>query len=314
MPSIKAKDRVSLCLFTFSDGRRCRTPRIATHPHFCLYHAQKEAQCLATQKLSNELAYFFSGSYLAACDLSTALSRIIPAVIRGDVKPKTARTVAYLAQTLLQSIRVSQHEFINAYSPDSWRGAVRDSVKSDRDYLFPPKPAPKPAPPASLQPQTPPHPAPVAHPACPEEARRVRGEASSPASRIPTQGSPTATPAPSPAPPRAPQTPAAPPQASTLKASTLKNCHSERSEEPAFPHPAANRSQTTSTVVPVTSQTQLVPATQPAPSAPPPQPNNPPKATPQTPQQYFDPKTGGLHFDHNYRLTIDGKPWDGQPL
>jgi hypothetical protein len=53
MPSLSKKDRVSLCLFTFSDGRRCRTPRLSTHPHFCLYHSQKEAQSLATQKLSN---------------------------------------------------------------------------------------------------------------------------------------------------------------------------------------------------------------------------------------------------------------------
>ncbi len=299
MPSLSKKDRISLCLFTFSDGRRCRTPRLSTHPHFCHYHAQKEAQSLATQKLSNELAYFFSGSYLAACDLSTALSRIIPAVIRGDVKPKTARTVAYLAQTLLQSIRVSQHEFINAYSTDFWRGAVRDSVKSDRDYLFPPKPAPKPAPPST----PPPNPT-VSSPSTP------------PISTVATSPTPpTATPAPSPAPPRAPQTPAAPPQASTLRASTPKNCHSERSEEPAFPRPEANRSQSTSAPAPATSQAQPIPAPQPAPPAAPPlQPNNPPKATPQTPQQYFDPKTGGLHFDHNYRLTIDGKPWDGQPL
>jgi hypothetical protein len=27
MPSLSAKDRVSLCQFTFADGRRCRTPR-----------------------------------------------------------------------------------------------------------------------------------------------------------------------------------------------------------------------------------------------------------------------------------------------
>jgi hypothetical protein len=283
MPSLSKKDRVSLCLFTFSDGRRCRTPRIASHPHFCLYHSQKEAQILATQKLSNELAYFFSGSYLAACDLSTALSRIIPAVIRGDVKPKTARTVAYLAQTLLQSIRVSQHEYVNAYSPDAWRTAVRDSVKSDRDYLFPPKPAPAPPPaPPSAPPPNPTVPSPT----------------------NPAIATVAASPVPSPAPPRAPQTPAPPPQASTLKASTLKNCHSERSEEPAFPHPAANLSQTTSTSAPATSQAQPAP-----PAAPPPQPTNSPKATPQTPQQTFDPKTGALHFDHNYRLTIDGKPW-----
>jgi len=26
MSSLSAKDRVSLCSFTFSDGRRCRTP------------------------------------------------------------------------------------------------------------------------------------------------------------------------------------------------------------------------------------------------------------------------------------------------
>ena len=215
MSSRNTKGHASLCLFTFSDGRRCRTPRITTHPHFCLYHAQKEAQSLATQKLSNELAYFFSGSYLAACDLSTALSRIIPAVIRGDVKPKTARTVAYLAQTLLQSIRVSQHEYINAYGTDFWRGAVQDSVKSDRDYLFPPKPAPKPAPPSAPPPN-----ATVPSPPTP------------PISTVATSLTPpTVTPAPSPAPPRAPQTPARPPQASTPK-----NCHSEHSqEEPAFP-------------------------------------------------------------------------------
>jgi hypothetical protein len=189
MSSLSKKARVSLCSFTFSDGRRCRTPRIATHPHFCLYHAQKEAQTLATQKLSQELTYFFSGSYLTACDLSTALSRILPAVIRGDVKPKTARTITYLAQTLLQSIRISQHEFINAYSTDTWRNAVCDSVKSDRDYLFPPKPAPAPKP---ARPSVPPPNPTVSSPSNPA----ITTAATAPAS--------------SPAPPRAPQTPAAP--------------------------------------------------------------------------------------------------------
>jgi len=58
---------------------------------------------------------FFSGDYLSACDLSTALGRLIPAVLRGDVKPGTARTVAYLAQTLLQTIHISEQEYINAF-------------------------------------------------------------------------------------------------------------------------------------------------------------------------------------------------------
>jgi len=32
MSSLSPKDRVSLCLFTFEDGRRCRTPRTGNHP------------------------------------------------------------------------------------------------------------------------------------------------------------------------------------------------------------------------------------------------------------------------------------------
>ncbi len=115
MSSLSPKDRVSLCRFTFADGRRCRTPHSSSHPHFCFYHAQKEARAQAADKLGKDLAYFFSGDYLSACDLSTALARLIPAVVRGEVKPKTASTVAYLFQTLLQTIRISQHEYCEAF-------------------------------------------------------------------------------------------------------------------------------------------------------------------------------------------------------
>jgi hypothetical protein len=137
MPSLTAKDRVFLCLFSFTDGRRCRTPRTGNHPHFCFYHAQKETRARAAETLGKDLAYFFSGDYLSACDLSTALSRLIPAVIRGDIKPRLARTVAYMFQTQLQAIRLSQHEYINAFGTDGWRKAVRTSVNVNFDYRFP---------------------------------------------------------------------------------------------------------------------------------------------------------------------------------
>jgi hypothetical protein len=168
MSSLTAKDRVSLCLFTFTDGRRCRTPRTVNHPHFCFYHAQKEARSQAAEKLAEDLAYFFSGDYLSACDLSTALSRLIPAVIRGDIKPRLARTVAYMIQSLIQTIHLSQDEYINAFSTDGWREAVRDSVNANGDYLYPPAPKPKPSAPPST-PQTPAQP-PVPVPASPHAA------------------------------------------------------------------------------------------------------------------------------------------------
>jgi len=136
-------DRVSLCTFTFSDGRRCRSLRNDRHSHFCFEHAQKEARARAAQNLGKDLDYFFSGDYLSACDLSTALARLIPAVIRGEVKPRAARTVACLAQTLMQAIHISQHEYINAFGTDGWRKSIRNSVDSNHDYRFTPNaPAP----------------------------------------------------------------------------------------------------------------------------------------------------------------------------
>src|SRR5713101_2778060 len=280
MSSLSPKDRVSLCSFTFSDGRQCRTPRAAKHPRFCFYHAQKEARVRAAQKLGKDLAYFFSGDYLSACDLSTALARLIPAVVRGDVKPKTAHTVAYLVQTLMQAIHISQHEYINAFGRDGWRESVRNSVKSNYDYLFPPDPEPEKSEP--LQPQPQPAQTPVnghsslatSHSFTPSEAEGPLPHAPQPApsphaslpptsaefvqqvvARLQTGGAQAPQPAPasSPTSAQAPQTPASP---------SHPVCHPERSEGS---HP--------------------IPPTQPARSVmPAAQPDKPPRTDPPTPQ------------------------------
>jgi hypothetical protein len=208
MSSLSPKDRVSSCMFSFADGRRCRTPRAAKNPRFCFYHAQKEARARNAQKLGKDLTYFFSGNYLSACDLSTALGRLIPAVIRGDVKPRTARTVAYMAQTLLQAIHLSKHEYINAFGYDAWRQSISNSVNSNHDYLFPPAPTseqPAPAPEQSASPQ--PQPRPAQTPVnC--HSKRSEGSEESAFSPSPAHPKPQPAPATQPAPP--PHTPLPP--------------------------------------------------------------------------------------------------------
>jgi hypothetical protein len=134
-----SKERSSLCSFSFADGRRCRTPRCSAHPHLCAFHARKEAQALAAQQVGRDISSYLSGSYLSACDLSVALGRVFSAVAQGQVKPKTAATLAYLGQTLVQSIHLAQDEYINAFNTDSWRRAIRSS-------FAPPAPAIKPGP------------------------------------------------------------------------------------------------------------------------------------------------------------------------
>ena len=331
MSSLSSKDRVSLCSFTFSDGRRCRTPRTRNNTRFCPYHAQKEARARAAQKLGKDLDYFFSGDYLSACDLSTALARLIPAVIRGDVKPRTARTVAYMAQTLLQAIHISQHEYSYAFGDDGWRKAVRNSVNSNHDYLFPPDPEPE-------------------QPALSALRTNLRSESPQP------QPQPASQPA---------ETPVnyhferaeTPVNCHLERAETSVNCHSERSEEPAFSasrpghsplvtlhlplpqaegsspfppaelpeHLARNPVRTVAASLDPVAHTapnypvchpersegsHPLPATQSAPSVvPPAHPDNPPRTGPPTPRPAPNRDPHALHFDHSYRLRIDGKPF-----
>jgi len=191
MSTLSPKDRVSLCKFAFADGRRCRTPRTRNHPHFCFDHAQKEARARTAEELGNDLAYFFSGGYVSACDLSIALARILPAVVRGDLKPRTGHTVAYLAQTLMQAIHLSKHEYINAFGTDAWRNSVRNSVDGNYDYRFP-KPAPQPSP------QSPPAQTP------PVVAGLQTGQGQTPQTSEDPQPTPPQSPAPSPRTPMPP--------------------------------------------------------------------------------------------------------------
>ncbi len=303
MSSLSPKDRVSLCLFSFTDGRRCRTPRTGNHPHLCFYHAQKEARAQATEELGKDLAYFFSGDYLSACDLSTALSRLIPAVVRGDIKPRLARTVAYMVQTLIQTIHLSQDEYINAFGTDGWRKAVRHSVNSNHDYLFPPDPEPEqPAPPAAPQPQTqqpaqaPPQSRIAVHvPASSSVAARLQPATSAPATpQPPSADRPSAANSEAALSVARELFPSRPSSTSAQSAPLAEACHPERSEGPRL-NPAAS----------TTDETR--PASAPAPSA---QPNNAPPPAPPPPQPRpttpnHDPYT--VRYDDSYRLRIDGK-------
>jgi hypothetical protein len=172
------KDRSGLCAFTFADGRQCRTPRYSRHLHYCYFHAQKEAESLAAQQVGQDISRFLPTKLLTACDLGLALSRTFCAVARGDIKPKVASTLGYLAQTMLQSIPIAQHEYCEALGTDYWRGAIRSSFKVPSQE---PSPTPQPAPQArplaprsgglqagpAPQPEHPgqPQPQPAAHPA-----------------------------------------------------------------------------------------------------------------------------------------------------
>src|SRR6266478_7553515 len=135
MSTNRSKDRSSLCSFMFVDGRHCRIPRQLGHPYLCAFHARKDAQALAGEAAGKDIAYHLSGSFVSACDLSSALGRLFSAVAQGQVKPKTASTLAYLAQSLVQTLPLAQEEYIQAYDTDTWRDTIRTSHEQSADHF-----------------------------------------------------------------------------------------------------------------------------------------------------------------------------------
>jgi hypothetical protein len=117
--------RALVCSFAYANGHHCRLPRKTSHPFLCTYHARKEAQAEAADQVGRDLATRFSANYLSGSDLSSALAHMMSAVAQGHLKPRAASTLAYLSQTLLQAIHLSQHEYINAFGTTSWREEIR---------------------------------------------------------------------------------------------------------------------------------------------------------------------------------------------
>jgi hypothetical protein len=111
MPAIK--DRSRLCAFTFADGRQCRSLR-SGHHHLCYDHARREAEAAIAKQAREDLVFLFCGKHLSAPDFTATLGRVLSAVARGYIKPKTALTLALLGHTLNQSIELAQHEYANA--------------------------------------------------------------------------------------------------------------------------------------------------------------------------------------------------------
>jgi hypothetical protein len=126
--------RANLCRFTFANGKCCRMLLSPSHGYLCTYHARKESQTLASEKVGRYLAATLSHDYITACDLTAALSQLFGAIAQGHLKPKTANTLAYVGQTIAQTLRLSQEEFISAYGAQAWRAAIRDALTTARQH------------------------------------------------------------------------------------------------------------------------------------------------------------------------------------
>jgi len=120
------QDRACLCTFTFADGRRCQLPQAPDDMGLCYFHAQKFRQRLSAQEAGRQISEFLNTDILTACDLNSAFASLFSATAQGVIKPKTAASLAYLGQLMLQTQRLAKQEFLEAFK-ERWPKIVQES-------------------------------------------------------------------------------------------------------------------------------------------------------------------------------------------
>jgi hypothetical protein len=123
-----SKDRASLCTFTFSDGRRCSSPRSGAKYDLCFFHLVKLRQRQLAEQAGQEVAAPFDTGFVTACDLNAAFTRLFSAVAQGLIKPKVASTLANIGQLLLRNQPLAKEEIFAAGGHRVWAKFVQNAV------------------------------------------------------------------------------------------------------------------------------------------------------------------------------------------
>lgn len=119
-------DRAGLCVFTFADGRHCTLPESPDDLGLCYYHARKFINEKNKRLAGQQIARLLSSDISTACDLSAVFNSLFSATAQGSIKPKTASTLAYIGQLMLQTQRLAKEEYLDTFSK-SWPDIVYDS-------------------------------------------------------------------------------------------------------------------------------------------------------------------------------------------
>ncbi len=141
MPTALAMDRTRVCTYTFENSSKCRIP-LTSHPNLCTFHARKEAENRATDEAVRDIAFHLSNRYVSHCDLSAAIAQTITAVAYNHIPVRTAATIAYLTQNLVQSLAGAEKEFKDTFGIYAWRQTIAKNFNNPRPNDSAVQPAP----------------------------------------------------------------------------------------------------------------------------------------------------------------------------
>lgn len=147
----------SRCQHRDALNRRCRMPRIDTHPALCYVHAKAEREVRDAEFRRNKRATY-SGTFYTATDVNQALGTVFTLLSQDRIPARNAAVLACVSQLLLQSIEGVRYETQIALGVDGYQNLVchvidpprrklqvarNPTAKPRRTAMLPPKHAPR---------------------------------------------------------------------------------------------------------------------------------------------------------------------------
>ncbi len=124
----------SRCRHHDESGRRCRTPRIDTHPAFCYLHAQAEREVRDADLRHGKFLTRY-GTFQTSTDVNQALGRAFNLLAQGRLQARDAVALAYISQLLLQTLDGVKYEAELSLGCAGYENIVRDVVDPLPDPL-----------------------------------------------------------------------------------------------------------------------------------------------------------------------------------
>jgi hypothetical protein len=133
--SKSSKDRIFLCVFTYTDGRQCNMPRTNNGLNFCYFHEQQERKRLQCFQAGAAVAECLNSDLQTSCSLNSALAKLFRAGAMNFITPQTINSLTRLGQLMVETHLLAKNEFLSCYHAD-WADIVQESP------LFNPKKEP----------------------------------------------------------------------------------------------------------------------------------------------------------------------------
>ena len=125
-------DRTNLCHFTYADGRRCTVPQFPDDLGFCFFHRQNYQEHLQSKEAGRIVSRFLHTNVITASDVTCTIAALFDATAQGYIKPKTAATLGYLVQLMLQAQQLAKKEFTDTFKKP-WEDVVSKTCAFTED-------------------------------------------------------------------------------------------------------------------------------------------------------------------------------------